>query len=131
MAHLLADDLKLHQWININAESEVSIIIEDKVVDNIFIIIFSCLGFIVLLSIYMMMTIWNDQASIKMESLFHIKCHKILDYHKVEVVVGTADSILIETHFVDFIVLEELKILMFVINGENDTSKDRYFSKSL
>ena len=66
-----------------------------------------------------------------MESLFHIKCHKILDYHKVEVVVGTADSILIETHFVDSIVQEESKILMFVINGENDTSKDKYFSKSL
>jgi len=66
-----------------------------------------------------------------MESLFHIKCHRILDHHPVEVVVGTADSILIETHFAVFIVLEESKILMFVINGENDTSKDRYFSKSL
>ena len=66
-----------------------------------------------------------------MESLFHIKCHKILDHHQVEVAVGTADSILIETHFVDSIVPEESKILMFVINGENDTSKDRYFSKSL
>jgi len=66
-----------------------------------------------------------------MESLFHIKCHRILDHHKVEVVVGIVDSILIETHFVDSIVPEELKILMFVINGENDTSRDRYFSKSL
>ena len=125
MAHLLADDLKLHQWININAESEVSIIIEDKVVDNIFIIIFSCLGFIVLLSIYMMMTIWNDQASIKMESLFHIKCHKILDHHKAEVVVGTADSILINMASAVFIEQKVLKILMFVINGENDTSRDK------
>ena len=66
-----------------------------------------------------------------MESLYLIKCHKILDHHQVEVVVGTVDSILIETHFVDSIVPEELKILMFVINGENDTSRDRYFSKSL
>ena len=73
----------------------------------------------------------RDQAFIQMESLFHIKCHKILDHHQVEVVVGTADSILIETHFVDSIVQEESKILMFVINGENDTSKDKYFSKSL
>jgi hypothetical protein len=66
-----------------------------------------------------------------MVSLYLIKCHKILDNHKVEVVVGTADSILIETHFADSIVQEESKILMFVINGENDTSKDKYFSKSL
>ena len=73
----------------------------------------------------------RDQAFILMVSLFHIKCHRILDHHLVEVVVGTADFILIETHFVDSIVLEESKILMFVINGENDTSRDRYFSKSL
>ena len=73
----------------------------------------------------------RDQAFILMVSLFHIKCHKILDHHLVEVVVGTADFILIETHFVDSIVQEESKILMFVINGENDTSKDKYFSKSL
>ena len=66
-----------------------------------------------------------------MVSLYLTKCHRILDHHLVEVVVGTADSILIETHFVDSIVLEQLKILMFVINGENDTSKDKYFSKSL
>ena len=33
--------------------------------------------------------------------------------------------ILIETHFVDSIVPEESKILMFVINGENDTSRDK------
>ena len=73
----------------------------------------------------------RDQAFILMVSLYLIKCHRILDHHLVEVVVGTADFILIETHFVDSIVPEELKILMFVINGENDTSKDRYFSKSL
>ena len=59
-----------------------------------------------------------------MESLFHIKCHKILDHHQVEVVVETVDSILIETHFVDSIVLEQLKILMFVISGEKGISKD-------
>ena len=129
MAHLLVDDLKLHQWIKTNADHLKNI--EVKVVDNVFIIIFSGLGFIVLLSIYMLFTIWSDLISILMESLFHIKCHRILDHHKVEVVVGIVDSILIETHFVDSIVPEELKILMFVINGENDTSRDRYFSKSL
>ena len=67
----------------------------------------------------------NDLTSILMEHLYLINYHKILDHHKVEVVVGTADFILIETHFVDSIVPEESKILMFVINGENDTSKDR------
>jgi hypothetical protein len=66
-----------------------------------------------------------------MESLYLIKCHRILDHHLVEVAVVTADSILIETHFADSIVPEESKILMFVINGENDTSRDKYFSKSL
>ena len=60
-----------------------------------------------------------------MENLYPIKCHRILDHHKVEVAVAHADSILIETHFADSIVLEESKILMFVINGENDTSRDK------
>ena len=60
-----------------------------------------------------------------MESLFHIKCHKILDHHKVEVVVGTADSILINMASAVFIEQKVLKILMFVINGENDTSRDK------
>ena len=59
-----------------------------------------------------------------MESLFHIKCHRILDHHQVEVVVETVDSILIETHFADSIVLEQLKILMFAISGEKGISKD-------
>ena len=125
MAHLLADDLKLHQWININAESEVSIIIEDKVVDNIFIIIFSCLGFIVLLSIYMMMTIWNDQAFIQMESLYLIKCHRIIDQQQERVAVVIVDSIQINMASAVFIEQKVLKILMFVINGENDTSRDK------
>jgi len=56
-----------------------------------------------------------------MESSFHIKCHRILDHHLVEVVVGTADSILINMASAVFIEQKVLKILMFVINGENDT----------
>ena len=95
-----------------------------KVVDNIFIIIFSCLGFMILLSVYMLITLWSDLTSIPMESLFHIKCHKILDHHKVEVVVETVDSILISMASVVFIELKELKILMFVISGEKGISKD-------
>tara|TARA_R100000231_G_C5295765_1_gene156002 strand:- start:492 stop:674 length:183 start_codon:yes stop_codon:yes gene_type:complete len=60
-----------------------------------------------------------------MENLYLIKCHRILDHHQVEVVVATVVYFQIETHFVDSIVPEESKILMFVTNGENDTSKDK------
>ena len=35
----------------------------------------------------------KDQASIPMESLFHIKCHRILDHQQVEEAVGTVDYI--------------------------------------
>ena len=66
----------------------------------------------------------RDQAFIQMESLFHIKCHKILDHHQVEVAVGTADSILINMASAVFIEQEVLKILMFVINGDKDILKD-------
>ena len=54
-----------------------------------------------------------------------------LDHQQVEVVVGTVVCFLKKECFVVFIGLRELEILMFVINGENDTSRDRYFSKSL
>ena len=66
----------------------------------------------------------KDQASIPMESLFHIKCHRILDHHKVEVVVGTADYIQINMASAEYGELEESKILMFVINGDKDILKD-------
>ena len=66
----------------------------------------------------------RDQAFIQMESLFHIKCHKILDHHQVEVAVGTADSILINMASAVFIEQKVLKILMFVINGDKDILKD-------
>ena len=60
-----------------------------------------------------------------MESLFHTKCHKILDPHKVEVVVVIVDSILTNMGFVEFGEQEELKILMYATNGDNDTSRDK------
>ena len=60
-----------------------------------------------------------------MENLFHIRCHKILDQQQERVVVVTVDSFQIGMASVDSIKLEQLKILMFVTNGENDTSKDR------
>ena len=59
-----------------------------------------------------------------MESLYHIKCHKILDHHKVEVVVGTADYIQINMAFAEYGELEVSKILMFVTSGDQDILKD-------
>ena len=59
-----------------------------------------------------------------MESLFHIRCHKILDQQQERVAVVTVDSFQISMAFADFIKLEQLKILMFVTSGEKDTLKD-------
>ena len=59
-----------------------------------------------------------------MESLFLIKCHKILDHHKVEEAVGTADSFLINMDSAVFIEQEVSKILMFAISGDQDILKD-------
>jgi hypothetical protein len=59
-----------------------------------------------------------------MESLYLIKCHKILDHHKVEVHAEIADFFLIGTHSADSIKQEQLKILMFVISGDKDILKD-------
>jgi len=59
-----------------------------------------------------------------MESLFHIRCHKILDQQQERVVVVTVDSFQIDMAFVDSIKQEQLKILMFVTSGEKDTLKD-------
>ena len=60
-----------------------------------------------------------------MESLFHIRCHKILDQQQERVAVGTVDSFQTGMASVDSIKQEQLKILMFVTNGENDTSRDK------
>jgi hypothetical protein len=65
-----------------------------------------------------------------MESLFHTKCHKILDHHKVEVAVVIVDSILINIVSVVFGELEESKILMYATNGERDISRDNIRIKS-
>ena len=59
-----------------------------------------------------------------MESLFHIKCHRILDHHQVEVAVATVDSILINMASAEYGELRVLKILMFVINGDKGILKD-------
>ena len=59
-----------------------------------------------------------------MESLFHIKCHKIIDQQQEKVAVETVDSFQISMASVDSIKQEQLKILMFVTSGEKDTLKD-------
>ena len=67
---------------------------------------------------------WSDQTSILMESLYLIKCHKILDHHKAEVHAEIADFFLIDILSADSIKQEQLKILMFVISGDKDILKD-------
>jgi len=59
-----------------------------------------------------------------MESLYLIKCHKILDHHKVEVHVVIVDSIQDLIHFVESIEQKVLKILMFATSGDQDILKD-------
>jgi hypothetical protein len=59
-----------------------------------------------------------------MESLFHIKCHRIIDHQQVEVAVGTVVCFHKNICFVVSIELKELEILMFVINGDQDTLED-------
>ena len=59
-----------------------------------------------------------------MESLYLIKCHRILDHHQVEVVVGTADYIQINMASAEYGELEVSKILMFVTSGDQDILKD-------
>tara|TARA_E500000178_G_scaffold26226_1_gene24113 strand:+ start:1086 stop:1286 length:201 start_codon:yes stop_codon:yes gene_type:complete len=59
-----------------------------------------------------------------MESLYLIKCHKILDHHKVEVHVVIVDSIQDLIHFVESIEQKVLKILMSATSGDQDILKD-------
>tara|TARA_R100000654_G_scaffold62093_1_gene89045 strand:+ start:207 stop:407 length:201 start_codon:yes stop_codon:yes gene_type:complete len=59
-----------------------------------------------------------------MESLYLIKCLRIIDHQQVEVHVVHVVCFLKKECFVVFIGLKELEILMFVINGEQDILKD-------
>ena len=66
----------------------------------------------------------KDQCSILMESLFHIKCRKIIDHQQVEVavvIVGCSHRSIISVVFGE---LKESEILMFVINGDQEELKD-------
>jgi len=59
-----------------------------------------------------------------MVSLYLTKCHRILDHHKVEVVVVIVDSTHRSTISAVYIELKVLKIFTFVISGEKDILKD-------
>ena len=70
----------------------------------------------------------RDQCSIQMESLFHIKCHRIIDHHKVEVAVGTVVYLVKNIISVEFSELKESEILMFAISGDQEELKDNGFN---
>jgi hypothetical protein len=59
-----------------------------------------------------------------MESLFHIRCRKIIDHQQVEVAVAHVDFLVKNLCSVVYLELKELEILMFAINGEKDILKD-------
>ena len=53
-----------------------------------------------------------------MENLFQEGCHKILDLHKVNIVVAAVESFQENTHFVFNLEQEVYEIPMFVINSD-------------
>ena len=72
--------------------------------------------------------ITKDQCSILMESLFHIKCLRIIDHHKVEEAVATVVFSHRSICFVESLELNESEILMFATSGEKDILKDNGFN---
>jgi len=65
-----------------------------------------------------------------MESLFHIRCLKIIDHHKTEVHVVIVVCFLKSICFVVSLELKESEILMFATSGDQEESKDNgtYYS---
>ena len=59
-----------------------------------------------------------------MELLFHIRCHKILDNLQVEKLVVIVVCTVKDVAFVESLQQQESKIILFVVNGDSDTSKD-------
>ena len=59
-----------------------------------------------------------------MESLYLIKCHKILDHQKGEGAVEIVANIAIVDHFVISTKHLVLKIFMFATNGDQDILED-------
>ena len=60
-----------------------------------------------------------------MESLFLIKCHKILDYLKQKKPVETVAYIQIEEAFVGYTERKVSKILILVTNGDKGSLRDK------
>jgi hypothetical protein len=59
-----------------------------------------------------------------MESLFHIKCHRIIDQQQERVAVVIVECSHKSICFVESLELKELEILMFATNGDKDILKD-------
>jgi len=72
----------------------------------------------------------RDQRFIQMESLFHIRCLKIIDHHKTEGHVVIVVCFLKSICFVVSLELKESEILMFATSGDQEESKDNgtYYS---
>ena len=72
----------------------------------------------------------RDQCSILMESSYLIKCHKIIDHHKIEGHVETVGCSHKSICFVVSLELKESEILMFATNGDQEELKDNgtYYS---
>ena len=66
----------------------------------------------------------KGQCSILMESLYLIKCLRIIDHQQVEVAVVIVDCSHRSIISVVFGELKESEILMFVINGDQEELKD-------
>ena len=66
-----------------------------------------------------------------MELLFHIRCHKILDNQKAKRLVVIVLGIATQEVGAILTLLQESKIITFVINGESDTSKDNRSAKQI
>ena len=59
-----------------------------------------------------------------MESLYLIKCHRILDHHPVEVAVETVVNTATKDHSAIFTKALVLKMFMFATSGDQDILKD-------
>ena len=65
-----------------------------------------------------------------MESLFHIKCRKIIDHQQVEEAVGTVVCLAKNIISVESLELKGSEILMFATSGDQEELKDNgtYYS---
>ena len=66
----------------------------------------------------------RDQCSILMESSYLIKCHKIIDHHKIEGHVETVGCSHKSICFVVSLELKESEILMSATSGDREELKD-------